>query len=59
MAQRLKFAKTILSKVSFCPDLLKKEYVKCRGYLTASERSHFDQWVKKQAFATLLNKNGV
>lgn len=54
MARYLDYSKALLSKVSFCPNLLKKEYRKCKSYLSESEQSMLRSWLRTQQYGNEL-----
>lgn len=55
MTNYLEYSKQILTKMSFCPKLLNKEYRKCNKYLTNSEQKVLRRWIKAQQFASQLS----
>ena len=54
MANYLKYTKQILNKMSFCPQLLNKEYHKCVALLTRKECQRLHNWIRRQDFSTKL-----
>ena len=50
ISSMITFCKTIVSKVSFDEQLLRKEYYKCLDYLSDGERTSFKKWVRQQPF---------
>lgn len=56
MGNYLKYTKQILAKMSFCPQLLNKEYRKCVSLLSQREHRLLNQWISRQKFAKQLNR---
>lgn len=57
MANYLKYTKLILERMSFCPNLLNKEYRKCVVLLSKHEIDRLHNWIGRQKFSTKLEIN--
>lgn len=54
MANYLEYSKTILTKMSFCPQLLNKEYKKAVAKLSALDAKRLNHWIQTQKFASKI-----
>lgn len=54
MANYLDYSKKILTSMSFCSKLLRKEYQKSSKYLTKIDKERFKSWLRTQEFASKL-----
>lgn len=62
MTRDINYCKAILNKVSFDPNLFKKEFKKAYSLLDSKERLQLEDWVKgfiqnKQALRSILLSN--
>lgn len=55
MGSFLKYAKTVIQKMSFDRRLLNKEYRKCLIHLSAEEQRALSKWLKDQPYYSLID----